>query len=145
MFKRSSTGTLYQVCHLQLFILTMSAFPMSVLSHICIFLYPKSVTYFVSLMGDTSRPSRDESFLVDFISLSKKRLRNYLVPYSLHALMVGFFAFDNGFTSLILDREILSSVQLQLIYSHLLDCTGVPWGSLTSLMISLSLVNSFHQ
>jgi hypothetical protein len=59
--------------HLQLSILTMSAFPVSVPRHICILLYPKSVTYFVSLMGDTSRPSYDKSFPVDFSSLSRKK------------------------------------------------------------------------
>jgi hypothetical protein len=72
------------------------------------------------------------------------RLRNYLVPWSLHASMAGFFALDSGFTSLIPDREIPSSVRPQLIYSHSLDCTIIPWGSLTSMVISLALVNGFH-
>jgi hypothetical protein len=35
------------------------------------------------------------------------------------------------------------NVRLQLIYSHSLDCTRVPWESLTSLVISLTLVNGF--
>ena len=30
-------------------------------------------------------------------------------------------------------------------YSHLGECTEIPWGSLTSMMISLTLVNSIHQ
>jgi hypothetical protein len=38
------------------------------------------------------------------------RLRNYLVPWNLHASMAGFFAFDNGFSSLTCDQEILSNV-----------------------------------
>jgi hypothetical protein len=46
------------------------------------------------------------------------RLRNHLVPWDLHALMVGLFAFDRGFTSLIPDREIPPSARLQLMYSH---------------------------
>jgi hypothetical protein len=75
----------------------------------------------------------------------RKRLRNYLVPQSLHASMAVFFAFDSGFTSLVPAREILSSVRPRLIYSHLFDCTRVPWGSLTSLVISLALVNIFHR
>jgi hypothetical protein len=71
------------------------------------------------------------------------RLRNHLVPWNLHASMAGFLAFDSGFSSLTLDREIMSNVQPQLIYSHLVDCTSVPWESLTLMVISLALVNSF--
>jgi hypothetical protein len=73
----------------------------------------------------------------------ESRLRNYLVPWSLHASMVGFLAFDSGFTSLTPDRKILSIVRLQLIYSHSIDCTMVPWESLTSMVISLALVNGY--
>jgi hypothetical protein len=61
----------------------------------------------------------------------------------MHASMVGFLAFESGFTSLTLDRKILSTVRLQLIHSHSMDCTRVPWGSLTSMVISLVLVNGF--
>ena len=35
-------------------------------------------------------------------------------------------------------------VRLQLIYSHSFECTRIPWGSLTSLVISLALVNGIH-
>ena len=73
----------------------------------------------------------------------ESRLRNYLVPWSLHASMAGFLAFDSGFTSLTPDRKILSDVWLQLIYSHSMGFTIVPWESLTSMVISLALVNSF--
>jgi hypothetical protein len=38
------------------------------------------------------------------------RLRNSLVPWNLHASMVGFLAFDSGFTSLTPDRKIPSNV-----------------------------------
>jgi hypothetical protein len=40
------------------------------------------------------------------------RLRNELVPWNLHASMAGFLAFDNGFSLLTPDWEILSSVRL---------------------------------
>ena len=73
----------------------------------------------------------------------ESRLRNSLVPWSLHALMVGFLAFDSGFTSLTPDRKIPSDVRHQLIYSHSMDCTMVPWDSLTSMVISLALVNGY--
>jgi hypothetical protein len=71
------------------------------------------------------------------------RLRNYLVPWNLHASMVGFLSFDSGFTSLTPDRKIPSDVQLQLFHSHSKDCTRVPWESLTSMVFSLTLVNDF--
>jgi hypothetical protein len=54
--------------------------------------------------------------------------------------MAGFLAFDSGFSLLTPDREIPSSVRLQLINSHSLDCTSVPWESLTLMVISLALV-----
>jgi hypothetical protein len=72
------------------------------------------------------------------------RLRNQLGPWNLHASMAGFPAFNNGFSLLTSDQEIPPSVRLQLIYSHLLDFTSVPWESLTLMMISLTLVNGIH-
>jgi hypothetical protein len=73
----------------------------------------------------------------------ESRLRNHLVPWSLHASMAGFLTFDSGFTSLNPDRKIPSNVRLQLIYSHSMDCIIVPWESLTSMVISLTLVNGY--
>jgi hypothetical protein len=58
--------------------------------------------------------------------------------------MAGFFAFDSGFSLLTIDREIPPSVRLQLINSHSLDGTSVPWESLTLMVISLTLVNDIH-
>jgi hypothetical protein len=72
------------------------------------------------------------------------RLRNQLVPWNLHASMEGFLSFDGGFSLLTPDWEISSNVRPQLIDSHSLDCTRVPWASLTLMVISLSLVNSIH-
>jgi hypothetical protein len=74
---------------------------------------------------------------------SETRLRNYLVPWNLHASMAGSLTFDSGFSSLTPDQEILLNVRPQLIYSHSLDCTNVPWESLTLMVISLALVNGF--
>jgi hypothetical protein len=62
-------------------------------------------------------------FLSTSAHYSESRLRNYLVPWSLHASMASFLAFDSGFTSLIPDHKIASNVRLHLIYSHSLDCT----------------------
>jgi hypothetical protein len=39
------------------------------------------------------------------------RLRNYLVPWDLHASMAGFLTFDNGFSSLTPDRQIPLNVR----------------------------------
>jgi hypothetical protein len=72
------------------------------------------------------------------------RLRNQSVPWNLHTSMAGFLAFDSGFSLLTLDREILPSVQLHLTNSHSLDCTSVPWESLTLMVISLALINGIH-
>jgi hypothetical protein len=57
--------------------------------------------------------------------------------------MAGFLAFDSGSSLLTPDREIPLSVRLQLINSHSLDCTSVPWESLTLMVISLALVNEY--
>jgi hypothetical protein len=73
----------------------------------------------------------------------KTRLRNSLVPWNWHASMAGFLAFDSGFTSLTHDRKIPSDVRPQLIHSHSMDYTSVPWESLTLMVISLALVNGF--
>jgi hypothetical protein len=72
------------------------------------------------------------------------RLRNQLVPWNLHASMAEFLAFDSGFSLSIPDRKIPSSVRPQLIDSHSLDCTIVPWESLTLMVIFLVLVNGIH-
>jgi hypothetical protein len=72
------------------------------------------------------------------------RLRNQFVPWKLHASMEGFLTFDNRFSLLTHDWEIPSSVRLQLINSHLLDCTSVPLDSLSLMLISLTLVNGIH-
>jgi hypothetical protein len=58
--------------------------------------------------------------------------------------MVGFLTFDSGYSLLTSDREIPPTVQLQLINLHSLDCTSVPWESLTLIVISLALVNGIH-
>jgi hypothetical protein len=73
------------------------------------------------------------------------RLRNYFSTLKLACLNGKFLAFDSGFTLLTPDREIPSGVRHQLIYSQSMDCTIVPWESLTSMVISLALVNGIHQ
>jgi hypothetical protein len=83
-------------------------------------------------------------FLSNSTHYSRIRHRNHLVPWNLHASMEGFLIFNNGFKSLAPDWKISLSFRLQLINSHSLDCTRVPWGSLTSMVISLSLVNDIH-
>jgi hypothetical protein len=61
---------------------------------------------FVLLMGDTSRPSLDESILVDLAHYPGIRLRNQLVLWDLHASMAGLLTFDSRFTSLTSYRMI---------------------------------------
>ena len=71
-------------------------------------------------------------------------LRKKVVPWYLSTLMTYFLYFNNRLTSLTFDLNIQPSVRNQNIYSHSEECTGVPWGSLTSMVISLALVNGFH-
>jgi hypothetical protein len=61
---------------------------------------------FVSLMGDTSRPSSTSLFLSTSTHYPGARLRNQLVPWDLHASMAGLLTSDSGFTSLTSDRMI---------------------------------------
>ena len=42
------------------------------------------------------------------------------------------------------DRKILRGVRRQVLYSHHVNCTAVPWGSLSLLVIPLALVNGLH-
>jgi hypothetical protein len=99
----------------------------------------------MSLMGDTSRPSCDESCSVDIITLSEIETYKLFSTLELACLNGKFLAFDSGFTLLTSDRKIPLIVRHQLIYSQLMDCTIVPWESLTSMVISLALVNGIHQ
>jgi hypothetical protein len=80
--------------------------PMSVHTHLIHHLTSLSYVSFMSMMGDTSRPSFDESFPVDFNTSSRIRLRNQLVPWDLHASMAGLLTSDSRFTSLTSDRMI---------------------------------------
>ena len=59
--------------------------------------------------------------------------------------MAGFLSFNGKFSSMTSDWNILSSVQIQNIYLHFGECTGITWGLLTLMVISLALVNSIHQ
>jgi hypothetical protein len=57
--------------------------------------------------------------------------------------MAGFLAFDSGSSLLTPDWEISPSVRIHLINSNPLDCTRVPWDSLTLMVISLALVKQY--
>ena len=52
--------------------------------------------------------------------------------------------FQHEFASLTLHWKISLSIRLQVLYSHSVVCTVIPWESLTSMVISLTLVNSLH-
>ena len=51
---------------------------------------------------------------------------------------------QHRFTSLTFDRQNRLGVRHQDIYSHSVDCTRVPQESLTSMVISLALLNGSH-
>ena len=72
------------------------------------------------------------------------RLRNqdkYLRPTCLNGRLPWF---QHEFTSLTLDWNISSSVRIQVLYSHSMVCTVIPWESLKSMVISLTHVNNLH-
>jgi hypothetical protein len=71
--KSNPTQAFYQVSHLQLSIPTMSSFPVLVSNNFHTLIYLKSITCFVSLMGDTSRLSCENYFPIDFNSLSSNK------------------------------------------------------------------------
>ena len=57
---------------------------------------------------------------------------------------VKFLTSSDRFTSMAFNRKILRGVRRQVLYSHHVNCTTVPWGSLSLLVIPLALDNSLH-
>ena len=53
--------------------------------------------------------------------------------------------FQHEFTSFPPYSSIILGVRLQVLYSHMEECTKIPWESLTSMVISFTLVNSLHK
>ena len=139
-----SIWNLYWVGHLQLSFHFVSAFPVSKILWLHV-LFHFQTLLLISCHWWGIHQGPPVMSLVPSTSAHypASRLRNYSVPWGLHASMASFLAFDNGFTSLALDRKIMSVVRHQLIYSQSMDCTIVPWESLTSMVISLTLVNGF--
>lgn len=52
-----------------------------------------------------------------------------------------FLTSDDRYTSMTFDWKILRGVRRQVLYSHHANCTAIPWGSLSLLVIPLALVN----
>ena len=99
----------------------------------------------MSLMWDSLRPSYDGSFHFDISSLSKKSIWEH--PFStlkLACLNGKFLTSSERFTSMAFNRRILHGVQRQVLYSHHMNCTAVPWGSLSLSVIPLAIVNNLH-
>ena len=96
-------------------------------------------------MWDSSWPSFNETIPVDIGSSSKNLSwkKKYITLRSV-SINDRFSFFRHRFTSLTFDQNIRLSVWHQIIYSHSGDCTRVPWESLTSMVMSLSLVNGSH-
>ena len=89
---------------------------------------------------------------VDFIPSNSnhlfwdKSIDSFRVPWDLQPSMAGSLVIDSfGNKSMSPDQWILSSVQPQHIYSHLLDCTLVPWFPFSLSMGDLMSVNGIHQ
>ena len=84
-----------------------------------------------------------------FLSTSAHYPRSWLNnnPFStlkLACLNVKFLTSGDRFTSMAFDRKILRVVRHQLMYSHHINCTAVPWGSSSLSAIPLAPINSLH-
>ena len=75
-----------------------------------------------------------------------RNLESFLVPWDLQSSVEGSLAIDSfGNTLMSLDRWILSSVRPKHIYSHLVDCTLVPWFPFSLSAGDLASINGIHQ
>ena len=86
-----------------------------------------------------------DHFLSTSTHYPRSRSRN--TPFStlkLACLNGKFLTSDERFTSMAFDRKILHGVRCQVLYSHHVDCTTVPWGSSSLPVIPLAPVNSLH-
>ena len=75
------------------------------------------------------------------------RSRSMDTPFStlkLACLNGKFLTSGDKYTSMTFDRKILHGVRRQVLYSHHVNYTVVPWGSLSLLVIPLALVNGLH-
>ena len=84
-------------------------------------------------------------FLSTLAHYLRSRPRNN--PFStlkLACLSGKFLTFGDRFTSMTFERKILRGVWRQVPYSHHVNCTAVPWGSLSLSAIPLAPVNSLH-
>jgi len=102
-------------------------------------------THFMSLMWDTSRPSCDESLLVDINTLSKNlTLKRPSSTLRLAYINGRFLTSSDRLTSMVFYEKTLYGVRHQIIHSHHAECTAIPWGSLSLSVISLVFVNNLH-
>jgi hypothetical protein len=74
---------------------------------------------FMSLMRIHQGPPSMSLFMSNSTHYPGDRLRNQLIPWDLHASMVGLLMSDNGFTSLTSDRmiprifDLISSIRIR--------------------------------
>jgi len=102
-------------------------------------------THFFCWWGIHQGPPTMSHFLLRSTHYLRSWLRNNpSVPWCLHTSMTSFFTLGERFTSLDFDRHILCRVRLHLIHSHHMDCNAVPWGPLTSSVVSLTYVDELN-
>jgi len=146
MFKSCLSETSIWVGHLQLSFHFVSAFPVSKVQFPYTLFHLQTLLLISCYWWEIHQGHPMMSLVLSTSAhYPESRLRNYLVPWSLHASMASFSLSTVGLHHWPPNREIMSSVQHQLIYSQSMDCTIVPWESLTSMVISLTLVNGIHQ
>lgn len=103
-------------------------------------------TCFVSLMGDTSRPYYDRSLPIDISSLSRKLTWKNIFGTLECAYINGNIPRSQQQVLIIRIRpKYFVCVLIQLIYSHRIDYTTIPWDPLTPSVVFLTYVNGLHQ
>ena len=84
-------------------------------------------------------------FLSTSAHYPRSRLRdNPFSTLKLACLNGKFLTSGDRYTSMTFDQKILRGVRRQVLYSRHVNCTAVPWGSLSLLVIPLALVNGLH-
>jgi len=90
-------------------------------------------------------PPMTDHFLSTLAHYPRSWFRNN--PFNtlkLACLNGNFLTSSDRFTSMAFDQKILHGVRCQVPYSHHVNCTVVPWGSSSLLVIPLVPVNNLH-
>ncbi len=108
---------------------------------------PPEIICFISCRrcGIHQGPPMTCHFLSTLAHYPRSWLRNTIFSALKLAYINGkFLTFSDRLTSMAFDQNILCGVRHRIIYSHHMNCTIVPWGSLSLSVIPLASVNNSH-